>query len=435
MARMLYVSFWALASGCFLFNIQPSVSSPASTWSMDAGACGSETYPVRISDQFFGLHTLSPSRHWPTVTFGDMRPAGVTWGALEPAKNQFDWQPLDFWLSQTEAHGVQFDYVFLNTPPWTSARPDEPCAGKRMGCAAAPNLNDWDNFVRALATRYKGRISSYELWNEPNASGYWSGSPQQMVELAAHAYAIIKSIDPSAIVTTPAASSTGWPLAHDAWLEQYFAAGGGKYADVIAWHGYSGRNDRPALPPEELTDQICALRAVLEKYHLSQLPIWNTEGGWGKNDQLPGETDQASFMMRWYLSQFTNGIARAYWYPWDHPQWGTLWREDRGIDAAGKAYQQVHDWLAGTTAATPCRPRPSSELWTCDLQKGADLYRAAWSTSGEVPFPDIDKVNSYIAGSGEKLIPNGKPVMVGRQPMLFSIKDSRAQRSDTGVAR
>ena len=414
-------SLYVLAFACVLVNIRPSDSSDAVAYG-ETDAPDSPLRPMQVSNQFFGMHTLSPSRHWPTVPFGGIRPAGVTWGALEPGKEQYDWSGLDFWLKQTESHGVQFDYVFLNVPPWTSTHPDEACAGKRVGCAAPPNLDDWDKFVRALVTRYKGRIASYEMWNEPNASGYWSGNPKQMAELAGRAYAIIKSIDPSAIVTTPAASSTGWPMAHDAWMDQYLAAGGGKYADVIAWHGYSGRNDRPALPPEELPEQIRALRAVLEKYHLGQMPIWNTEGGWGKNDQLPDENAQASFLMRWYLLQFTNGVARAYWYQWDNPNWGTLWREGAGITPAAAAYQQVHDWISGTTAASPCRPRKSSKIWTCDLQKGDVLYRAAWSTAGEEPFPDINTVDSYVDSLGGKHAANGNPVMVGLQPMLFKIK-------------
>jgi hypothetical protein len=152
------------------------------------------------------------------------------------------------------------------------------------------------------------------------------------------------------------------------------------------------------------------------------LPIWNTEGGWGKNDQLPDENAQVSFLMRWYLLQFTNGVARAYWYQWDNPVWGTLWREGSGITPAGAAYQQVHEWISGTTAASPCRSRKSSKLWTCDLQKGNVLYRAAWSTAGEEPFPDINTVDSYVDSLGAKHAVNGTPVMVGLQPMLFKIK-------------
>ncbi len=144
----------------------------------------SEPRAVRFSPEFMGMHTLSPTRHWPSVAFGSVRPAGTSWGALEPSKGQYDWHSLDSWVSEAQTHGVQLDYVFVNTPAWASTRPDEPCANRRAGCAAPPNLNDWEEFVRALVTRYRGRISSYELWNEPNGSGFWTGSPQDMVELA-----------------------------------------------------------------------------------------------------------------------------------------------------------------------------------------------------------------------------------------------------------
>jgi hypothetical protein len=378
---------------------------------------------IEVSDQFFGMHTLSPGKDWPSVAFGAVRPAGVTWGALEPARDQFNWQSLDFWIQQSQSHGVQFDYVFLNVPAWASTRPEEPCVGKRLGCAAPPNLDDWDNFVRALVTRYKGRITSYELWNEPNAGGYWTGTPEQMVQLAAHAYPIIKSIDPAALVTTPAASSTGWPLAHDAWMEQYLAAGGGKYADVVAWHGYSGRNDRPALPPEQLLAQIDQLRKVLSAHHLEHLPLWNTEGGWGRNTQLPDDA-HASFLMRWYLLQITGGVARAYWYQWDNPEWGTLWREDGGLRPAGQAYTRLREWVAGTTAVRPCRQRDNSGLWTCDLKKGSEVFRAAWSTTSEVALPESRDVEFYFDISGEKHPAGAKPVMVGPQPVFIKLKSS-----------
>lgn len=433
MARILGVSLGVLALGAILLHVQPCGAKSDAALEF-AGSGREDVSPVQISESFFGMHTLSPGRHWPTVPFGGVRPAGVTWGALEPAKDQFDWSPLDFWLQQSESHHVQFDYVFLNVPAWTSSHPDEPCAGKRIGCAAPPNLNDWDNFVRALVTRYKGRIASYEMWNEPNASGYWTGSPKQMVELAAHAYAIIKSVDPAAIVTTPAASSTGWPMAHDAWMDEYLGAGGGKFADVVAWHGYSGRNDRPALPPEELTQQIRALRAVLAKYQMSQMPIWNTEGGWGKNEQLPGDDAQASFLMRWYLIQAASGVSRVYWYQWDNPSWGTLWRESAGVDAAGQAYAQVHEWLQGVTAASPCDREKSTGLWTCQLIKGSTHYKVAWSTSGEELLTEADHIESYSAGSQAAQAPDGKSIKVGLRPVLLKMKTSQNEKSKPGTA-
>jgi hypothetical protein len=416
---------WALLTVSIPLSAQ-HLGNNAKVVSGETNATTAEFHSVEIADQFFGMHTLSPGRHWPTVAFGAVRPAGVTWGALEPARGQFNWQSLDYWIEQSQAHRVQFDYVFLNVPAWASTRPQEPCVGKRLGCAAPPSLEDWDNFVRALVSRYKGRISSYELWNEPNAGGYWTGTPEQMVQLAAHAYPIIKSIDPEAIVTTPAASSTGWPLTHDAWMEQYLAAGGGKYADVVAWHGYSGRNDRPALPPEELLTQIDQLRSVLRAHHLEHLPLWNTEGGWGRDTQLPEDT-QASFLVRWYLLQISDGIARAYWYQWDNPDWGTLWREDGGIRPAGRAYTQLREWLAGTTAISRCAQHAGSTLWTCDLKKGTEIFRIAWSTGAAGALPSSAEIDYYVEVSGEKHPSDAQPLMIGAQPIFLKIK-SRAPR-------
>lgn len=381
--------------------------------------------PTRFSLDFVGMHTLSPARHWPQVPFGSMRPAGTTWGALEPAKEQFDWHSLDTWVQESESHHVQLDYVFMNTPRWASTRPDEPCSGKRFGCAAPPNMDDWSAFVTALVTRYRGRISSYELWNEPNASGYWTGNPKQMVELAARAYQIIKSIDPAAIVTTPGVSSTGWPLSHDAWLDQYLGAGGGKFADVVAWHGYAGRNDQPALPPEGLREQIQALRRVLAKHNLSQMPIWNTEGGWGKDAQLPDEDVQAAFLVKWYMINFTNGIARAYWYQWDNSDWGTLWREGSGMTPAGRAEQQVVNWLDGTTAAAPCEPAHGSQLWVCDLEKGNARYRVAWSASGEATLRDVENVIAVTPLGGARQESARQPIVVRSQPILIEYGEAK----------
>jgi hypothetical protein len=381
--------------------------------------------PLQFSLDFVGMHTLSPARHWPDIQFGSIRPAGTSWGAMEPAKGQFDWHSLDTWVAQSQSHHVQLDYVFVNVPRWASTRPDESCIGRKFGCAAPPNIDDFTAFVTALVTRYRGKISSYELWNEPNASGFWTGTPKQMVELAAQVYPIIKSIDPAAIVTTPAVSSTGWPLSHDVWLDQYLAAGGGKYADVIAWHGYAGRNDRPSLPPEGLSDQIRALRRTLEKHHLAHMPIWNTEGGWGKDAQLPDENEQAGFLTKWYLINFTNGISRAYWYQWDNSEWGTLWRDGSGITPAGKAARQVITWLEGTTAAAPCHVMPRSQVWECDLRKGNKLYRVVWSASGESAFSNVAGVASITPLGGSQRAVDHQPITVTSKPLLLEYAETK----------
>ena len=229
-------------------------------------------------------------------------------------------------------------------------------------------------------------------------------------------------------MTTPAVSSSGWPLSHDAWLDQDLAAGGGTFADVIAWHGYAGRNDRPALPPEGLAEQIRSLKKVLAKHGLTKLPIWNTEGGWGRDSQLPDENAQAAFLVKWYLINFTNGIARAYWYQWDNPDWGTLWREGSGVTSAGRAALQVSGWLDGATAAAPCRPSAGSQIWECDLGKGSTPYRVVWSASGSQAFSGTTGLVATTEVGGRREEFNRQPITVTSQPILLEYAAAKGAR-------
>lgn len=375
-----------------------------------------------FTQQFMCMHTLSPTRHWPTVAIGGIRPAGTTWGTIEKSKGAFDWHGLDTWVSQSQAHGVQFDYVFLNTPQWASTRPTEKCNRGPIGCAAPPDDDDWKQFVTQLVTRYKGRISSYEMWNEPNAIGFFTGSAADMAHLVSIAYPIIKSIDPQAIVVSPSPSSTGWPTPYDVWLDQFLKAGGGNYVDVIAWHAYAGRSNQPAIPPEDLVNQIQKIRTVLAKHNLSNLPLWDTEGGWGNNSQLPDPQLQAAFLARWYLIQYSYGVARAYWYQWDNPTWGTLWSEGSGPTAAAQAFTQVHNWLEGATSATPCT-RLKGQIWTCDLFKGNQKYKIAWAASGTALFSTSVGLTSYADLSGvQHAASRQQSISLGPAPVLLQIQ-------------
>jgi hypothetical protein len=385
----------------------------------------SEPEPLKPQSQpfslrFMGMHLLSPNRHWPDIPIGGVRTAGVSWAAIEPESGKYDWSSLDNWVAQAKAHDVDVTYVILNTPQWASTRPNEKCNRGRIGCAAPPKTEAWKEFITTLSSRYRGKIANYELWNEPNADGYWTGSPDEMVKLASIAYPIIKANDPAATVVSPSPSSTGWPTPYDEWLDAYLGAGGGKYADVIAWHGYLGRTNVPAEAPEKLVEQIRSVRSVMAKHGVESMPLWNTEGGWGKDSQLPDKEEQAAFLARWYLIQFTHGVSRAFWYQWDNPEWGTLWRESEGPTEAAAAYSEVTKWLNGVTASTPCRKNNSDEVWTCDLTAGKEIYRVAWNPSRQKAPASTGAFTSYVNLAGRKAAVSGKSVpLLGPNPVLL----------------
>lgn len=170
-------------------------------------------FAEEIRAGLFGLHFFRSTIPWPTVPFSSYRlwDTGAEWASINTAEGKYDWTHLDLLLDLARAHNVDLLYTFGHTPQWASLRPNEPCINPPgRGCAAPPrDMRYWDNFVRAIATHNKkhgGRIKYWEIWNEWDVPEYWTGDTATMVTMAQHAYRIIKSIDPKALVLTPNAS-------------------------------------------------------------------------------------------------------------------------------------------------------------------------------------------------------------------------------------
>ena len=116
-------------------------------------------------------------------------------------------------------------------------------------------LNDLGNFMAALATRYKGRVQAYEVWNEQNFSREWGGgtiNAGAYVELLKVAYPRIKAADPNAIVISGALTPTGVndpnvAIDDKVYLTQMYQYQGGVFktvADAVGAH-MAGYNNAP----------------------------------------------------------------------------------------------------------------------------------------------------------------------------------------------
>jgi hypothetical protein len=94
-----------------------------------------------------------------------------------PEDPAYHFAQTDQFVITAAAHGLQDRVMFTlwKTPTWATK-------AKSAKATQMPNLTDWRNFVAACATRYSGtyvppgsttplpRVTSWETWNEPNAS-------------------------------------------------------------------------------------------------------------------------------------------------------------------------------------------------------------------------------------------------------------------------
>jgi hypothetical protein len=211
---------------------------------------------------------------------------------------QSAWAKYDQIVNLAEKYDLKI-MARLSTPPaWSRALTDT------VGTFAPPdNLSDYGDFVEALATRYRGRIPAYQIWNEPNIYPEWGVYPinaEEYTALLKEGYTRVKAADPDAIVVMGALAATieldrvrrydanGQPtspggLSDVLFLQQMYDAGAASYFDVLAMQGYglwSGPTDRRMQPRVINFSRPLYVRDVMVRNGDAHKPIWLSELGW-----------------------------------------------------------------------------------------------------------------------------------------------------------
>jgi hypothetical protein len=428
------------------FNLNlPLLNVPLSGNGVSSGNGGGSSIPA----EFFTMQMNSGTVGrwpWPSVSFGGIRlwDSQTQWANINTGDGVYDWTILDKWLADAQAHNVDVLYTFGRTPNWVSSKPTDPNCGEGLGTCDPPNeLNPdgsgsnqyWKNFVTALVAHNQssntGHIKYWEIWNEPYHTQGWNGTIAQMLRMAQDATAIIKAADPSAMVLTP---SFVFTFEGRTWLDSYLAAGGGQYADSIAFHGYVQRPGH--VVPEDFNNDLSLTKTILANHGQEAKALWDTEASWGYTSKT-GFTDldmQAAFVDRLYLLHWSNGVARFYWYQWNAQNTvGTLWKPDRHnlggpgtVLKPGIAYGQIYNWMVGATMTSPCTA--SASVWTCQLSRPNGYQAlAVWDASqtcsngvcGTTPYTYDPLYIKYRDSEGNATALSGQTVPIGAKPILL----------------
>ena len=341
------VTFKPTASGSRTASVSVADNATGSPQTVSLSGTGSGTAGSGgVSTQFFGMtvafNTQFPYANlWPTVTVGTMAKVPATqWAGIERTQGQYDWTNLDNAIQMAQSNGVNsIIYTIFGVPTFYSSNPS---ACSRNGCPGPPtDLQAFSNFINALVTRYKGKITYYELWNEGNSPDSWSGTTAQLVTLSQTASQAIKQIDPNAKVLAPS-PNIGSSFA--SFVEGFLSQGGASSVDGVAWHAYRCQNGLPSgatclqgtscddnaldCAGAPLETQIQQIQMSMQNAGTGNMPIYDTEGGWGQNQYLPELDDQEAYVSRWYIIQASEGVVTACWFGWggdptDLTAWGS----------------------------------------------------------------------------------------------------------------
>ena len=263
----------------------------------------------------------------------------VPWRELQPmGPRRYAWQKLDTILDALERRGIDPLPVVTYTPAWAMASADT------TGAAMPRDPGLFGDLMAALARRYRGRCSFWELWNEPDHPHSWSGALRDYVRLILEPGATaVRAADPGATIVLGG-------LAHHRNLEAIHAAGGGPSYDVASIHNYPRRPS-----PWTVNRVVRQTRSVLRRAGLPR-ELWLTECGIASREpSLPSsfgtstdEESQASFVRGVFDSVRADAIF-VYQL-----------RDTVIFDAAGKRLKEVF-W--GLTDETGARRKPAYEAF------------------------------------------------------------------------
>ncbi len=365
-------------------------------------------------DNSFGFDIHDPVNHWPAERFGYWRmwDDNVDWSRVEPSPGSFDFSLLDQYVALAQLHNVKIVYVLGNTPNWASSDPNRVGTEQAPGATAPPvQLQDWQTFVQTVATRYKGRIAAYEVWNEANLSGYWTGSVSDMLLLAQSAFSIIKHVDPGAVVLAPSVvAGSGLD-----WMTRFLSNGGASFCDAIAYHLYD-----TAQFPEQAVQFYNQVLAIAQQWGKD---VWDTEVGWGPWGTF-SDTDAAAFLARTFILQTAVGVTHIVWYAWDdRGPWVHLYLVQPDFvtpTLAAVAFGQVENWLQNEM--TKCSSDANNN-WQCTLTSaGGSLKYIVWNPAnpGSFPIPSGWQVGHVTDLQGNVHRISGGQVQVDASPVLLT---------------
>jgi hypothetical protein len=300
---------------------------------------------------------------------------------------------LDGWIAAGKGHNTQLLYTFLYVPGWASSEhtfpprdlnaEQETCQAPLAGMVRDEGDCIWAEYVTKLMQHVCGvtkrpstplkstcKIHYYEAWNEINDGQFWTSNYKDMAKMANDAATIVKQYcgdcfffggnmsaggdgyNPN-YIKNPAVSGR-FALAMGQLLDAWHAISNASLPDAVSYHAYGARRDVIPYPfPETIVSRgspLCtatntpnpncrtavfqetaAVRAILQqRAWAAKLPIWNTEGGFGRNDDLTDDVSQSdlnttflrqAYVARWILAMGSTGTVTNLWYEFDDACW------------------------------------------------------------------------------------------------------------------
>lgn len=207
---------------------------------------------------------------------------------IEDGKTVYDWTKIDQLYDDLLARHIR-PFVELGFTPHALATSQNSIFYWK-GNTSHPKPEGWhdlvDAFIRHIERRYgrdEVRTWFFEVWNEPNLSGFWEdGDQKAYFELYDLTSKTIKSIDPALRVGGPSTAGAAWVPEFLAHVKQ-----SGAGVDFVTTHTYGvqggfldeeGKSDTKLDPsPDAIVGDVRRVREQISASSFPGLPLYFTE--------------------------------------------------------------------------------------------------------------------------------------------------------------
>ena len=258
-----------------------------------------------------------------------------TWSVIEPAKGQFDYSKLDPMVDVATAAGLDVIAILAYGTPWATTLtttddkypPDDPA--------------DYADYARAVAQHFAGKVTHFELWNEPNG-GWRFFRPKLNGDAAKYGQMMVAAASAIHDTCSDCEVVSAGLFFHEEvvngaleFTQDMLSADATAFTSVDAYGIHPYTRYPPAAAPEDdtpperaLSGMLDDVEAVFALHHAKEPPVAATELGWPSYAPV-SEAIQANYLVRELLLGASLGMDPLCWFNLaDGPNHGTFPPED-----------------------------------------------------------------------------------------------------------
>lgn len=267
-----------------------------------------------------GFECLDRELYDPERCYDLLQQAGVKyarvqtgWNRCETEKGVYNFEWLDDIVDNLLQRGIQpwFNVGFGNILYMPNSKTPS-AVGQVPICYGAEVMQVWKNYVAALAKHYAGRITHYEIWNEPDISDFWapgSSNPEEYAQLINETGAVILKENANAKIGACMSDAFASEFLH---FKDYLFKLAKKVQklDFFSYHRYNSRAD------VDLLQNVSYMRKIFAFNGLPEVEIWGGECGYASylpkghiilNEKPSSEQQQAVSLLRYFVTDAAAG--------------------------------------------------------------------------------------------------------------------------------